>query len=56
MKQRGEADNLHPQHIELLGQTIYRLMIMNFAEPCGWTQQEVWHHVVCRHDAEEKAA
>jgi hypothetical protein len=56
MKQRGEADGLHHQHIELLGQNLYRLMMLNFCEPCEWTQQEVWHHVVFRHDAEEEAA
>lgn len=48
MKARDEFTNLHPDHIALRGQEVYRIMMWGFCSPCEWNKSEVWTHVAFR--------
>jgi hypothetical protein len=48
MKARDESADLHPQHVDLRGQEVYRLMMWGFCSPCEWSKSEVWKYIVFR--------
>jgi hypothetical protein len=48
MKARDESTDLHPQHVDLRGQEVYRLMMWGFCSPCEWSKSEVWKYIVFR--------
>ena len=50
MKARDEFTDLHPQHVDLRGQEVYRLMMWGFCSPCEWSKSEVWYRIVFRNE------
>jgi hypothetical protein len=50
MRARDEATDLHPQHVNLRGQEVLRLMMWGLCGPCQWTKEEVWKHIVSRNE------
>jgi hypothetical protein len=50
MRARDEATDLHPQHVDLRGQEVLRLMMWGLCGPCQWTKEEVWKHIVSRNE------
>jgi hypothetical protein len=56
MRARDESTDLHPQHIDLRSQEVYRLMLWGFLAPCQWSKDEVWKHVVSRLQPAQQAA
>jgi hypothetical protein len=46
MRARDEATDLHPQHVDLRGQEVLRLMMWGLCAPCHWAKEEVWKHIV----------
>jgi hypothetical protein len=55
MRARDESTDLHPQHIELRGTEVLRLMMWGFCAPCQWTKDQVWKHIVSRPQPAQQA-
>jgi hypothetical protein len=46
MKARDTAYNLHPEHVDLLGDRIFLLMMVGFCTPCSWSKDQVWKNLM----------
>jgi hypothetical protein len=46
MRLRDEAAGLHPEHVHLKGQEVYRLTVWGFCAPCRWSREEAWQRLV----------